>query len=79
MCSGYLLGSGDPCQRLQESGAARNSEAGPKYPTQDYLNSRHNAEQVLGLDENLFRIHWLPESKNRAFQSIASSAPTLQD
>ncbi len=57
MCSEYLLGLCDSCRRLQESGATRNSEAGPKYPMQDYLNSRHDAEQVLGLGENLFRIH----------------------
>ncbi len=31
----------------------------PSLTTQDYLNSRHNAEKVLGPDENLFRIDWV--------------------
>ncbi|KAK0449645.1 uncharacterized protein EV420DRAFT_1646964 [Desarmillaria tabescens] len=30
----------------------------PSFTTQDYLNSQHNAEKVLGPDENLFRIDW---------------------
>ncbi len=47
-----LVGSGDPCQRLQESGAVETLMRDRSIPsilaTQDYLDSRHNAETVLG-------------------------------
>jgi histone deacetylase complex regulatory component SIN3 len=31
----------------------------PVPTTQDQINSRHNAEKVLGPDENIFRIDWV--------------------
>ncbi|EDR09492.1 Sin3 protein [Laccaria bicolor S238N-H82] len=38
--------------------------------TQDQINSRRNAEKVLGPDENPFRIDWLSDSKTITIQLI---------
>ncbi|KAK0450434.1 histone deacetylase complex, SIN3 component [Desarmillaria tabescens] len=51
----------------------------PSLTTQDYLNSRHNAEKVLGPDENLFRIDWLPESKKMTMQLIGKDDSSFDD
>ncbi|KAK0442132.1 histone deacetylase complex, SIN3 component [Armillaria borealis] len=51
----------------------------PSLTTQDYLNSRHNAEKVLGPDENLFRIDWLPESKKVTMQLIGKDDSSFDD
>ncbi|KAK0433825.1 uncharacterized protein EV420DRAFT_1481708 [Desarmillaria tabescens] len=40
------------------------------YESKGGLLSPHNAEKVLGSDENLFRINWLPESKKMMMQLI---------
>ncbi|KZT66663.1 hypothetical protein DAEQUDRAFT_730074 [Daedalea quercina L-15889] len=36
--------------------------------TQDQINARRNTERVVGPDENIFRIDWLPESKTVTVQ-----------
>ncbi|KAK0215615.1 histone deacetylase complex, SIN3 component [Armillaria fumosa] len=51
----------------------------PSLTTQDYLNSRHNTEKVLGPDENLFRIDWLPESKKVTMQLIGKDDSSFDD
>ncbi|PPQ82593.1 hypothetical protein CVT25_007107 [Psilocybe cyanescens] len=38
--------------------------------TQDRINYRHQAENILGPDENVFRIDWLSESKTMTIQLI---------
>ncbi|KAJ7127188.1 hypothetical protein C8R44DRAFT_733814 [Mycena epipterygia] len=47
--------------------------------TQDLLNSRKNAEKVLGPDENLFRVDWLPDSKHMTFQLIGKDDSSFDD
>ncbi|KAF5380136.1 hypothetical protein D9615_006181 [Tricholomella constricta] len=47
--------------------------------TQDQINSRRNAEKVLGPDENLFRIDWLPESRAMTVQLIGKDDSSFDD
>ncbi|KAJ7773028.1 histone deacetylase complex, SIN3 component [Mycena metata] len=47
--------------------------------TQDLINSRKNAEKVLGPDENLFRVDWLPDSKQMTFQLIGKDDSSFDD
>ncbi|KAG6865545.1 hypothetical protein C0991_001549 [Blastosporella zonata] len=47
--------------------------------TQDQINSRRNAEKVLGPDENLFRIDWLPESRTMTAQLIGKDDSSFDD
>ncbi|KAF9525755.1 hypothetical protein CPB83DRAFT_859047 [Crepidotus variabilis] len=47
--------------------------------TQDRINSRRNAEKVLGPDENVFRIDWLAESKMITFQLIGKDDSSYDD
>ncbi|KAG6809875.1 hypothetical protein H0H92_014314 [Tricholoma furcatifolium] len=47
--------------------------------TQDQINSRRNAEKVLGPDENLFRIDWLPESRTMTVQLIGKDDSSFDD
>ncbi|KIL63546.1 hypothetical protein M378DRAFT_79542 [Amanita muscaria Koide BX008] len=47
--------------------------------TQDHLNSRRNAEKVLGPDENLFRIDWTPETKLMTVQLLGKDDSSFDD
>ncbi|KAK2461043.1 hypothetical protein APHAL10511_006984 [Amanita phalloides] len=47
--------------------------------TQDHINSRRNAEKVLGPDENLFRVDWTPESKLLTIQLLGKDDSNLDD
>ncbi|CDO71174.1 hypothetical protein BN946_scf184845.g44 [Trametes cinnabarina] len=47
--------------------------------TQDLINCRRNTERVLGPDENLFRIDWLPEPKTITIQLIGKDDGTYDD
>ncbi|KAJ7178645.1 hypothetical protein C8R43DRAFT_974110 [Mycena crocata] len=47
--------------------------------TQDLINSRKTAEKVLGPDENLFRVDWLPDSKHMTFQLIGKDDSSFDD
>ncbi|KAI8986626.1 hypothetical protein BD414DRAFT_522337 [Trametes punicea] len=47
--------------------------------TQDLINSRRNTERVLGPDENLFRIDWLPEPKMMTIQLIGKDDGAYDD
>jgi paired amphipathic helix protein Sin3a len=48
--------------------------------TQDHVNSRRNAEKVLGPDENLFRIDWVLAPLSSLFQEIlADWVPQVPD
>ncbi|TBU57446.1 hypothetical protein BD310DRAFT_880877 [Dichomitus squalens] len=47
--------------------------------TQDLINCRRNTERVLGPDENLFRIDWLPEPKTMTIQLIGKDDVTYDD
>ncbi|KAJ7674160.1 hypothetical protein B0H17DRAFT_1208186 [Mycena rosella] len=47
--------------------------------TQDLINSRKNAEKVLGPDENLFRVDWLLDSKHMTFQLIGKDDSSFDD
>ncbi|KAJ7903728.1 hypothetical protein B0H14DRAFT_2666128 [Mycena olivaceomarginata] len=47
--------------------------------TQDLINSRKNAEKILGPDENLFRVDWLPDSKHMTFQLIGKDDSSFDD
>ncbi|KAJ6607345.1 hypothetical protein B0H10DRAFT_2071870 [Mycena sp. CBHHK59/15] len=47
--------------------------------TQDLINSRKNAEKVLGPDENLFRVDWHPDSKHMTFQLIGKDDSSFDD
>ncbi|KAJ6494619.1 histone deacetylase complex, SIN3 component [Mycena vitilis] len=47
--------------------------------TQDLINGRKNAEKVLGPDENLFRVDWLPDSKHMTFQLIGKDDSSFDD
>ncbi|KAJ3508561.1 hypothetical protein NLJ89_g5689 [Agrocybe chaxingu] len=51
----------------------------PSPTTQDRINSRRHAEKVLGPDENVFRIDWLPESKTMTFQLIGKDDTNYED
>ncbi|KAK7032931.1 histone deacetylase complex, SIN3 component [Favolaschia claudopus] len=47
--------------------------------TQDLINSRKSAEKILGPDENLFRVDWLPESKVLTFQLLGKDDSSFDD
>jgi len=47
--------------------------------TQDQINSRQNAERILGPDENLFRIDWLPDCKTMTAQLLGKDASSFDD
>ncbi|RDX46116.1 hypothetical protein OH76DRAFT_1420354 [Lentinus brumalis] len=51
----------------------------PSPTTQDLINCRRNTERVLGPDENLFRIDWLPEPKTMTIQLIGKDDTTYDD
>ncbi|KAL1716696.1 hypothetical protein EV715DRAFT_254802 [Schizophyllum commune] len=46
---------------------------------QDQINTRHNAEKILGPDENLFRIDWLHDSRTMTMQLIGKDEPSIDD
>jgi len=47
--------------------------------TQDQINSRQNAERILGPDENLFRIDWLPDCKTMTAQRLGKDDSSFDD
>ncbi|KIK06012.1 hypothetical protein K443DRAFT_674585 [Laccaria amethystina LaAM-08-1] len=47
--------------------------------TQDQINSRRNAEKVLGPDDNVFRIDWLSDSKTITIQLIGKDDSSFDD
>ncbi|EIW51655.1 uncharacterized protein TRAVEDRAFT_75682 [Trametes versicolor FP-101664 SS1] len=47
--------------------------------TQDLINCRRNTERVLGPDENLFRVDWLPEPRTMTIQLIGKDDSTFDD
>ncbi|KAH9477606.1 Transcriptional regulatory protein SIN3 [Psilocybe cubensis] len=47
--------------------------------TQDRINYRHQAENILGPDENVFRIDWLSESKTMTIQLIGKDDSMFDD
>ncbi|KAJ8473776.1 hypothetical protein ONZ51_g7657 [Trametes cubensis] len=47
--------------------------------TQDLINCRRNTERVLGPDENLFRVDWLPEPKTMTIQLIGKDDGAYDD
>ncbi|KAJ8517134.1 hypothetical protein ONZ45_g5671 [Pleurotus djamor] len=51
----------------------------PSPSTQDLVSSRKNAEKVLGPDENLFRIDWLPDSKTITIQLLGKDDSSFDD
>lgn len=46
---------------------------------EDHREFRRQAEEVLGPEENLFRIDWLPESKMLTFQLLSKDGSSLDD
>ncbi|KAI1788076.1 hypothetical protein LXA43DRAFT_1161851 [Ganoderma leucocontextum] len=51
----------------------------PSPTTQDLINCRRNTERVLGPDENLFRIDWLPEPRTITIQLIGKDDASYDD
>ncbi|CAL1708555.1 unnamed protein product [Somion occarium] len=51
----------------------------PALTSQDLINARKNTEKVLGPDENLFRIDWLPELKTVTMQLIGKDDSSFDD
>ncbi|KAI0938381.1 hypothetical protein AcW1_010256 [Taiwanofungus camphoratus] len=47
--------------------------------TQDQINARRNTEKVIGPDENLFRMDWLPESKTVTVQLLGKDDSSFDD
>jgi len=47
--------------------------------TQDQINNRQNAERILGPDENLFRIDWLPDCKTMTVQLLGKDDSSFDD
>ncbi|KAF4616526.1 hypothetical protein D9613_008571 [Agrocybe pediades] len=47
--------------------------------TQDRINYRHQVENILGPDENVFRIDWLSEPKTLTIQLIGKDDSTFDD
>ncbi|KAF8869638.1 hypothetical protein CPB84DRAFT_1754931 [Gymnopilus junonius] len=47
--------------------------------TQDRTNYRHQVENILGPDENVFRIDWLSQSKTMTIQLIGRDDATFDD
>ncbi|EIN09044.1 hypothetical protein PUNSTDRAFT_102594 [Punctularia strigosozonata HHB-11173 SS5] len=50
-----------------------------KPTTQDAINYRKNAERVVGPDENLFRIEWLPDVKAMRIQLLGKDDVNVDD
>ncbi|EIW53682.1 uncharacterized protein TRAVEDRAFT_40224 [Trametes versicolor FP-101664 SS1] len=48
-------------------------------PTTQDLNCRRNTERVLGPDENLFRVDWLPEPRTMTIQLIGKDDSAFDD
>ncbi|KAI9451486.1 hypothetical protein F5148DRAFT_1378838 [Russula earlei] len=46
---------------------------------EDHRGLRREAEEILGPEENLFRIDWLPESKMITFQLLSKDGSSLDD
>ncbi|KAG1721864.1 uncharacterized protein EDB91DRAFT_1064220 [Suillus paluster] len=46
---------------------------------QDQLNSRRFAENVLGPDENIFRVDWLPDTKTMTIQLLGKDDSSFDD
>ncbi|KAN0116479.1 hypothetical protein V8E52_005860 [Russula decolorans] len=46
---------------------------------EDHRRLRSEAEEILGPEENLFRIDWLPESKMITFQLLSKDGSSLDD
>jgi len=46
---------------------------------EDHRKLRREAEEILGPEENLFRIDWLPESKVMTFQLLSKDGSSLDD
>ncbi|KAI0263083.1 hypothetical protein BC834DRAFT_939102 [Gloeopeniophorella convolvens] len=46
---------------------------------EDHRKLRHQAEEILGPEENLFRIDWLPESKTMTCQLLSKDGSSLDD
>ncbi|KAF4580450.1 Transcriptional regulatory protein sin3 [Pleurotus pulmonarius] len=67
----------DPCQELLEN--LKRDRAIPTPTTQDMLNSRRNAERIVGPDENLFRIDWLPDCKTITVQLLGKDDSSFDD
>ncbi|KAF5380698.1 hypothetical protein D9757_007032 [Collybiopsis confluens] len=57
----------------------KRDRAVPSPTTQDQINNRRNTEKVLGPDENLFRIDWLPETRNLTVQLIGKDDTSYDD
>jgi paired amphipathic helix protein Sin3a len=64
-------------QELLESLKRERSLQAPT--THDRINQRHQAEKVLGPDENVFRIDWLSESKAMTIQLIGKDDGNVDD
>ncbi|KAI0088979.1 hypothetical protein BDY19DRAFT_947034 [Irpex rosettiformis] len=47
--------------------------------TQDLINFRKNTERIVGPDENLFRMVWLPESKTVTIQLLGKDDSSFDD
>ncbi|KAF9494802.1 hypothetical protein BDN71DRAFT_1507303 [Pleurotus eryngii] len=67
----------DPCQELLDN--LKRDRAIPTPATQDMLNSRRNAERIVGPDENLFRIDWLPDCKTITVQLLGKDDSSFDD
>ncbi|KAI0048887.1 hypothetical protein FA95DRAFT_1516785 [Auriscalpium vulgare] len=51
-----------------------------EHPTvEDHRKLRRQAEEILGPEENLFRIDWLPESKTMTCQLLSKDGSSLDD
>ncbi|TRM60347.1 hypothetical protein BD626DRAFT_549673 [Schizophyllum amplum] len=64
-------------QELLENLKRERSLASPT--VQDQINTRRNAEKILGPDENLFRIDWLHDNKMMTMQLIGKDEPSVDD
>ncbi|KAI0341407.1 hypothetical protein BDW22DRAFT_1430067 [Trametopsis cervina] len=47
--------------------------------TQDIINCRKSTERILGPDENLFRMVWLPDSRTTTIQLIGKDDSSIDD
>ncbi|KAI0074966.1 hypothetical protein K474DRAFT_1773588 [Panus rudis PR-1116 ss-1] len=59
--------------------ALRREREIPQPTSQDLINARKNAEKVLGPDENLFRLDWLPEDKLVTIQLLGKDDSSFDD
>ncbi|OCH88405.1 hypothetical protein OBBRIDRAFT_795302 [Obba rivulosa] len=51
----------------------------PSPTTQDQINNRRNTEKIIGPDENIFRMDWLPESKTVTIQLLGKDDSGYDD